>query len=129
MESKEDDVPRRLESRPYWQIYVSRALSNWGDRLWNFGVGIFVNKLSPNSLLLVAILGFVQGFSVIILGPAIGAWVDRTGRLTSTVTFLFVQNFVIALNCVVLALHFYLGLDHVSGFKEMLASLLRAESK
>lgn len=112
-EKVEVDETDRPETRPYWQIYVSRALSNWGDRLWVFGIGIFMNKLMPSSLILVAILGFAQGLSVIILGPAIGGWVDRTKRLTASVTFLFIQNFMVVINCVILALHFYWGLDQV----------------
>ena len=33
-----------------WKIYLSRALSAWGDRIWAFSVGIFMNKLAPEIL-------------------------------------------------------------------------------
>ncbi len=30
-----------------WTIFLLRAMSAWGDRLWSFGIGIFVNLLDP----------------------------------------------------------------------------------
>ena len=38
-----------------WKIYLSRALSTWGDLMWDFGGGIFIMKLSSDSLRLVGI--------------------------------------------------------------------------
>jgi hypothetical protein len=40
------------------KIYISRAMSGWGDRLWAFGAGLFMNQLAPQNLRLVAINGF-----------------------------------------------------------------------
>jgi hypothetical protein len=34
-------------------IYLSRGLSAWGDRLWAFGIGIFMNLMGPKNLRLV----------------------------------------------------------------------------
>ena len=65
----------------YLQIYLSRALSGWGDRLWAFGAGIFMNLLAPQNLRLVAIYGFATSVSVIIFGAMIGSWIDKTTRL------------------------------------------------
>ena len=31
-------------------IYLSRGLSAWGDRLWAFGIGIFMNLMGPKNL-------------------------------------------------------------------------------
>ncbi len=25
-----------------WKIYISRALSAWGDRMWSYGAGLFM---------------------------------------------------------------------------------------
>ena len=25
-----------------WKLYISRALTAWGDRLWSFGLGLFL---------------------------------------------------------------------------------------
>ena len=27
-----------------WEIYVSRALSAWGDRMWSYGSGLFLTS-------------------------------------------------------------------------------------
>ena len=67
-----------------WKIYVSRALSAWGDRMWSYGSGLFMTSLDEEgSLRVVAIYGFVSCLSIIILGPVIGNWIDRSNRLTS----------------------------------------------
>lgn len=51
-----------------WKIYISRALSAWGDRLWSFGAGIFILDLAPENLRLAAIYGLVLNLGVIIFG-------------------------------------------------------------
>lgn len=91
-----------------WKIYISRALSAWGDRIWAFGVGIFMNKLAPENLRLVAIQGFVISISVILFGAAIGNWIDRNKRLLAAKVFLAIQNVSVAIACVVLVVHFLL---------------------
>ena len=30
------------KTRGLWKLYISRALTAWGDRLWNFGLGLFL---------------------------------------------------------------------------------------
>ncbi len=27
-----------------WKIYISRALSAWGDRMWSYGSGLFMTS-------------------------------------------------------------------------------------
>ena len=99
-----------------WKIYLSRALSAWGDRMWSFGGGLFMNKLDSSSLRLVAIYGFVMSLSVIVLGAAIGNWIDRTARMTSAKTFLVVQNVSVAACCAVLGAFFWQETWFVSVF-------------
>jgi hypothetical protein len=61
-----------------WKIYVSRALSAWGDRMWSFAGGVFMTYLDQSdSLRLVAIYGFAMSIVVIVLGAAVGNWIDR----------------------------------------------------
>lgn len=50
--------------------------------MWQFGVGLFLVIISPDSLFLTALYGFVMGAAVLILGPLVGDWVDRTPRLS-----------------------------------------------
>ena len=89
-----------------WKIYVSRALSAWGDRLWSFGAGIFMVELAPENLRLVSIYGLVLSVSVIIFGAFIGDWIDKSKRLTAAKFFLAVQNLSTTLSCVLLGLYF-----------------------
>ena len=96
---------KRLLKIP-WKIYVSRALSAWGDRLWSFGAGIFMVELAPENLRLVSIYGLVLSVSVIIFGAFIGDWIDKSKRLTAAKIFLAVQNLSTALSCVLLGLYF-----------------------
>ena len=91
-----------------WKMYVSRALSAWGDRIWDFGLGIFMNKLAPENLRLVAIQGFVVSLSVIIFGAAIGNWIDRNKRLLAAKLFLSIQNVSVAIACTILVVNFVL---------------------
>ena len=89
-----------------WKIYVSRALSAWGDRLWDFGAGIFMVELAPENLRLVSIYGLVLSISVIIFGAPIGNWIDKSKRLKAARLFLAIQNLVTALTCAILGLYF-----------------------
>ena len=106
MSKKNEDHHRQdLRSLP-WKIYVSRALSAWGDRLWSFGAGIFMVELAPDNLRLVSIYGLVLSISVILFGAPIGNWIDKSQRLKAARLFLATQNLVTALSCVILGLYF-----------------------
>ena len=96
-----------------WQLYLSRALSAWGDRIWDFSLGIFMNLLNPESLRLAAIQGFVVNICVIFFGSAIGNWIDRNKRLLAAKLFLSIQNITVAVSCGILVLHFVYLSDKV----------------
>ena len=96
-----------------WKIYLSRALSAWGDRIWAFSVGIFMNKLAPENLRVVAIYGFVISISVIVFGAMIGNWIDRNKRLLAAQVLLSVQNLSVALACIVIVGHYMLWKEKV----------------
>ena len=101
-----EDQPEISTRNIPWKIYVSRALSAWGDRIWFFAVGIFMNKLAPENLRVVAIYGFIISISVIIFGAMIGSWIDRNKRLLAAKVFLSVQNLSVALACVIILGHY-----------------------
>ena len=103
--SKKNEDRQDLRRLP-WKIYVSRALSAWGDRLWSFGAGIFMVELAPDNLRLVSIYGLVLSISVILFGAPIGNWIDKSQRLKAARIFLATQNLVTALSCVILGLYF-----------------------
>lgn len=90
-----------------WEVYLSRGLSAWGDRLWSFVAGLFMSKMDNSSLRLVAIYGFINSMAVILLGAAIGNWIDKKERMTSAKCFLVVQNGAVFLSSMILAVHFW----------------------
>ena len=96
-----------------WQIYLSRALSAWGDRIWDFALGIFMNLICPENLRLAAIQGFMINTSVILFGSTIGNWIDKNKRLNAAKIFLAVQNVAVAIACGVLVVHFFILSDMV----------------
>ena len=114
-ESENENIKKNIPSRlgiP-WQLYLSRALSAWGDRIWDFSLGIFMNLLNPESLRLAAIQGFVVNICVIFFGSAIGNWIDRNKRLLAAKLFLSIQNITVAVSCGILVLHFVYLADKV----------------
>ena len=88
--AKECETKASKPRIPY-KMYLSRALSAWGDRMWDFGGGLFMMGLHYDDLRLVAIYGFAKCFTVIMFGAAIGNWIDRSERLSSTRVFLAIQ--------------------------------------
>lgn len=73
-------------------VYLSHALSTWGDRMWSFGVGLFMVIISPESLRVTAVYGLSVGSAVLLFGALVGDWIDRTPRLKAARTSLVVQN-------------------------------------
>ncbi|CAG5116589.1 unnamed protein product [Candidula unifasciata] len=83
-------------------VYWSHFLSAWGDRMWSFGVGLFLINISPDSLQLTAAYGLSMGLSVLLFGALVGDIVDATPRLKAAQTALVLQNlFVVACAVVV----------------------------
>ena len=90
-----------------WKLYCSRALTAWGDRLWAFGLALFLFKVRPQDLLIVALYGLINCAVTIALGASLGGWIDATGRLRAAKVFLVVQNSSVAAACLALSLYFY----------------------
>ena len=49
--------------------------------MWQFGVGLFMVIISPDSLFLTAAYGFATGGAVLLFGTLVGDWIDKTPRL------------------------------------------------
>ena len=90
-----------------WRLYISRALTAWGDRLWAFGLGLLLFKIFPDNLTLVAAFGLTNCVVSITLGAHIGNWIDSSNRLKAAKLFLIVQNTFVALDCCLFAVYFY----------------------
>lgn len=104
--SDETDVETKVISGGAWKLYISRALTAWGDRLWTFGMALFLLKLYPKDLVMQAGYGLANTVIIIIFGAWIGSWIDSTKRLKAAKSFLIVQNTSVSINCVILALYF-----------------------
>uniref|UniRef100_H2UU36 Solute carrier family 40 member n=1 Tax=Takifugu rubripes TaxID=31033 RepID=H2UU36_TAKRU len=94
-----------LTSDPFL-IYVSGALSMWGDRMWHFAISVFLIELYGRNLLLTAVFGLVVAGSVLLLGALIGDWVDRNPRNKVAHASLFIQNISVTVCSIVLMLVF-----------------------
>ena len=56
-----------------WKLYVSRALTSWGDRLWSFGLGLLLFRIYPENLRVIAAYGITNSLVSIISGSVIGS--------------------------------------------------------
>ena len=90
-----------------WKLYISRALTAWGDRLWAFGLGLLLFRIYPENLTLVAAFGLIRCFVSITLGALVGNWIDRGERLRAAKTFLVLQNIFVAVNCCIFASYYH----------------------
>ncbi|XP_078331649.1 ferroportin-like isoform X4 [Crassostrea virginica] len=89
-------------------------MSAWGDRMWSFGVGLFLISLSPNSLQLPAVYGFSSGGATLLFAGLVGYWVDNTPRLTAARVSLVTQNLLVAACAAVVFCVFYFSWDKES---------------
>uniref|UniRef100_A0A4X2JSN8 Solute carrier family 40 member n=1 Tax=Vombatus ursinus TaxID=29139 RepID=A0A4X2JSN8_VOMUR len=87
-------------------VYVSCALSIWGDRMWHFALSVFLIELYGRNLLLTAVFGLVVAGSVLLFGVLIGDWIDRKPRNKVAHASLFLQNSSVTTCCIVLMLVF-----------------------
>ncbi|XP_064204086.1 solute carrier family 40 member 1 [Anguilla rostrata] len=118
VEFESDDIRQARKSRsitgsaliylkgPKFLIYVSGALSMWGDRMWHFAISVFLIELYGRNLLLTAVFGLVVAGSVLLLGALIGDWVDRNPRNKVAHASLFIQNISVTVCSIVLMLVF-----------------------
>lgn len=83
--------------KPVYLMAISFFFSAFGDRLWNFAVGLYLVKLTPGSLQLTAIYGLVVAATAIFISPAIGGWIDRTPRLRAVGLLLVLANLFVLL--------------------------------
>lgn len=86
-------------------LYGSHFLSTWGQRAWEFLVGLVMLQVHPSSLLLVSVFGLCDAATIALFGPAIGTLVDSIPRLRAACIMYIVQNvavFTSAVMCLAL---------------------------
>ncbi|KAI5058958.1 hypothetical protein GOP47_0025277 [Adiantum capillus-veneris] len=79
IEYQEAGQSSRARSLAY--LYLSHFLTRWGSRMWEFGVGLFMISVWPNSLVLTSIYGLVEDLAIVSMGVTVGNWVDKNPRL------------------------------------------------
>ena len=58
-------------------LYASHALSTWGQRTWEFAIGLIMLELYPSSLALVSAYGLVDGLAKVLSGSVMGSYIDK----------------------------------------------------
>jgi len=110
-EETSDDVG---QNNSVWKLYCSRALTAWGDRLWQFGLALMLFNIMPDNFFLVAIYGLVINSVSIFSGAMLGNWIDSSARLRTAQICLIVQNSMVAINCLLMAAFFYWRVEAVA---------------
>jgi len=93
-------------------LYASYFFAAWGDRMWEFAAIIFLMDLFPDTLLPSSLLGFAETAAGIVGSTAIGAYIDRTNRLTVVRLSVAAQNVSIAVAGAI----FYVALSYVDSW-------------
>ncbi|RWS31651.1 solute carrier family 40 member 1-like protein [Leptotrombidium deliense] len=102
-ESKTGNV---LTKKVLCLFYLNRIISSWGDRTWQFAVGIYLIKLLPGSFLLAGIQGILTSLAIIIFTPMIGCWIERANRLTEGRVLISLTNGSAFISATCVALYF-----------------------
>ncbi len=76
----------------YQSLFMSHFLSAWGDRLWEFGLILFLATIYPDTLLYVGLVGFAENLACILLAIRVGHAIDRWPRLYTMRCALLFQN-------------------------------------
>lgn len=58
-------------------LYTSHLMSTWGQRMWEFAVGLIMLEMYPSTLALVSAFGLVDGLAKVLSGSFVGSYIDR----------------------------------------------------
>ncbi|GLI67363.1 hypothetical protein VaNZ11_011542 [Volvox africanus] len=84
-----------VPSRAKVFLCSSYALAAWAWRSWEFIVALILIELYPDSLLMVSAYGILDNLARVLLGPAVGSYLDRHERLPGAYAMLRLQNLCI----------------------------------
>lgn len=88
---KNGEVGAKTPSWAKIYLYMSHALSTWGERAWEFAVGLAILQMTDN-LRLVSIYGLVAALGNVVFSAPVGAFIDRNLRVRSVTIFYLLQN-------------------------------------
>ncbi|KAK9837511.1 hypothetical protein WJX81_007687 [Elliptochloris bilobata] len=83
-------------------LYGSHGLSTWGQRSWEFMIGLVLLELYPTSLTLVSAFGLIDGLALVLFGGMVGEYVDRSQRLRAACSMYALQNGALAVSAAAL---------------------------
>lgn len=86
------------------RLYMSHFLSAWGDRMWEFAVGLLLIHVWPDTLATGAAYGMVLAVVQVLGGAPIGDWVDRSERIAVVRRSLVVANGSVAASALVISM-------------------------
>lgn len=73
--------------------------------MWAFAIPLFLLELDTSSLALAAVYGLVTCATVLMFGPLVGGWIDKTRRLQAVQISLIIQNSFVILSSVLLLIN------------------------
>lgn len=74
------------------RFYISHTLSTFNSRVFEFGAILYLASIFPGNLLPMSIYAICRSASAVVLGPTVGRWIDRSGRLTVVRTSISKMN-------------------------------------
>ena len=77
----------RAVQKARFALFSSHALAAWGQRSWEFAIGLVMLRVCPHSIALVSAYGLADQASQVLAGAAVGAYITRC-------MFFGVTNFV-----------------------------------
>ena len=89
--------------------FINCEIIRKGDRMWAFALPVIFGDMFPETLLPMALMGFIQKLIGIILGPHMGYMVDTMPRFKVMSIALIVQNASVALTTLLIFLLGYFG--------------------
>jgi hypothetical protein len=79
-------LEERTSSEPFQnrkQLYLMHFFFAFVSRMWDMGIVLLVAQLTNNSLFLVAVTGLLSALAVFLFMTTVGAWLDKTNRITA----------------------------------------------
>ncbi len=58
-------------------LYATHWLSTWGQRMWEFAIGLIMLEMYPSSLAWVSAFGLVDSLAKVFSGSFVGSYIDR----------------------------------------------------
>lgn len=80
-------------------VYLIQLLASWAIRSSEFSLVLFLAGTFPGTLLYVSIHGIGRSLAAVLLGPWVGAFVDRQDRLRAMHRAVFCQRASVVMSC------------------------------